>query len=74
MHIFIFEVFSGEPVCAELAIYLQFRTIVFQMLLNAQVAADFGRAAEAFDDEAMAFDLDVFFKVFEHDRLLHGFG
>jgi hypothetical protein len=74
MLIFVFEVFSREPVCAELAINLQFRTAVFQMLLDTQVAPDFLTAAEAFDDEAMAFDLYVFFKILKHDRLLHGFG
>ena len=73
MHIFVVKVFSGKPIRAKLAIDLQFRTMILQMFLNTEVASDFLPAAEAIDDEAVTFDLDMFLKILKHDCLLHCF-
>ena len=64
------KLFSLEPVSAKVAINLELRTSVLQVLLNSFEGLDGLRTAEALDFEALALDIDVLLKIFEIDTLL----
>ena len=57
------EVRSGVPVAAELTVDLELRALVLQVLVDAVEGAHLLTAAKALDLEALAFRLDVGFKV-----------
>jgi len=70
MQLRILEVFSGQPVAAKLTINLEFLAVVLQMFGNAFVGLDLLVAAEALDFKALAFVLNVLFKVFKIHALV----
>lgn len=65
------ELLPLEPISAEIAIKLEFRTSIFQMLLNAPESLDRLRTTEALNLKALALDLYVLLKVLQIDALLN---
>lgn len=65
------ELFSLEPVTAEITIDLKFRTIVLKMLLDSLQGLDLLWTAKTFDFKALALDIDMLFEIFKKDALLN---
>lgn len=65
----VLEVLTGHPVSTELAVDLQLKTVVFEMLQNSLVCSHLLLAAEALNYESLALGLDVLLEVLNVDTL-----
>ena len=69
VQLLVFEVFSGPPVAAVLAVDLELGAVELEVVGDAFESLDLFLAAETLDLEALALVVDVLFKVFQVDAL-----